>query len=135
VLDHTHGKYVENANARQRLYESLDAAFVKGYRWGSEHKVLPELEILRSYFLLKQNSLAVEKMYAPDIVLLSGYKSFLTCIMGDSKVFDVENATPLKIVGFFKGAIEALKQRKMIQRRREENRWDLHRSLDRRKAA
>jgi len=135
VLDQTHGKYVENANARQRLYESLDAAFVIGYRWGSEHKVLQELEILRSYFLLKQNSLAVEKMYAPDIVLLSGYKSFWTCIMGDSKVFDVENATPLKIVGFFKGAIEALKQRKMIQRRREENRWDLHRSLDRRKAA
>jgi hypothetical protein len=55
--------------------------------------------------------------------------------MGGSKVFDIENASPLKIVGFFKGAIEALKHRKMIHRRREENKWALRCSLDQRKAA
>jgi hypothetical protein len=67
----------------------------------------------------KQGSLATNKVYSPEIVPLS-YKSLLTCIMGDSKVFDMENASPLKIVGFFKGASEALKHRKMIHRRREE---------------
>ena len=130
----THAKYVENENTRRLMCESFDEAIMKGYRWGSEHKVIQELEILRSYFLLKRGSLAIEKVYSPDIALLS-YKSLLTCIMGGSKVFDIENASPLKIVGFFKGAIEALKHRKMINRRREEYKWALRCSLDRRKAA
>ena len=139
MLNQADAKYVEDADTRKRLYKGvdeafmLDDAFIKGYRWGSAHKVLHELEILRSYFLLKQGSLAIEKVYSPEIVLLSCYKSLLTCIVGDSKVFDIENASPLKIVGFFKGAIEALKHRKMISRRREENLWDLH--CSRRKVA
>jgi hypothetical protein len=133
VFDQSKANYVENENARRRLCESFDEAIMKGYRWGSQHKVIQELEILRSYFLLKQRSLAADKESSPEIALLS-YKSLLTCIMGGSKVFDIENASPLKIIGFFKGAIEALKHRKMTQRRREENKSELRRSLDRRKA-
>jgi len=133
VLDQTQAEYVENENARRLLCEIVDEGFVKGYRWGAQHKDIEELEILRSYFLLKQSSL-IERVYSPDIVLSNLYKSIMTCIIKDSKVFNIENDPPLKTVGFFKGAIEALKHRKMTQRRREENKSELRRSLDRRKA-
>jgi hypothetical protein len=67
VLNQAQVKYVENENARRRLCESFDEDIMKGYRWGSEHKVIQELEILRSYFLLKQRSLATDKEYSPEI--------------------------------------------------------------------
>jgi hypothetical protein len=133
MLDQTQAKYVENENARRLLCEIVDQGFVKGYRWGAEHKDIEELEILRSYFILKAR-LSYWEGLLTGYVLSHLYKSIVTCILKDSKVFNIENDAALKTVGFFKGAIEALKHRKMTQRLREENKSELRRSLDRRKA-
>jgi hypothetical protein len=116
----------QHDTATDVLLKAVDDAFTKGYHWATGHNSIRDLELLRSYFLLRAGELTSQNIYDSDF-MARRCQSILTII--DPKLLCFERRSPRDSASFIKGAIEALKHRKMLERRRIENGRDLYRTM------